>query len=541
MAESDAVLKRSLLDSYIKAIRWASDRIVKSGGVIGFVHNASLLDERSTQGLRRCLDKEFDAIYSFNLRGNARTKGEDRRKEKDNVFGQSSRTPVAITFLVKTAQIKTKKAKIHYHDIGDYLSREQKLEKVANYSSITNIDWQSITPSKHGDWLNQRDEGYEKLPVLGDKKRDGGIFELYSCGVITSRDSWVYNYDHDMVAANMSEMIGVYNCELERLASKQLTMKNIDQHIELNEKKIKWSFGIKDSLIKGKKAIFVFDNIKLSSYRPFTKKNLYYCKIFNERHYQTAKILPIPDNLWLCISGIGAKEFSVLMTDTLPNYHFIETAQCFPRFYLDKNSKKQEAISDEALHMWQKHYDDSKISKEHLFYYIYGMLHAEDYRAKYQHNLTKELPRIPFAKDFWLFADTGRELAQLHLSYEEQPQLPAVKFLYRGQEMPLQQIPPESLPVAKRKMKIAKDKASIVYNDDITVTGIPEQAWQYVVNGYAPMKWVVERYYRKIDTKTDLLDDPNSYSEDRRYILRLLVSSITVSVETTRLIAKLRG
>ena len=177
-------------------------------------------------------------------------------KEGGKVFGQSSRTPVAITFLVKTAQTKTKKAKIHYHDIGDYLSREQKLQKIANFGSITNINWQSITPSKYGDWLNQRDEGYEKLPVLGDKKRDGGIFELYSCGVITSRDSWAYNYDHDMVATNMAEMIGVYNCELDRLVGKQLNVKNIDQYIELNEKKIKWTRELKNDLIRGKEAVF---------------------------------------------------------------------------------------------------------------------------------------------------------------------------------------------------------------------------------------------------------------------------------------------
>ena len=410
MAKSDAVLQRALLDSYIKAIRWASDRIVTSGGVIGFVHNASLLNERSTQGLRCCLDKEFDAIYSFNLRGNQRTKGERSRQEGGKVFGASSRTPVAITFLVKAAQAKNKKAKINYHDIGDYLSREEKLEKIAKYSSIANIKWQSITPDKHGDWLDQRDENYEKLPVLGDKKRGGGIFELYSTGVKTNRDSWAYNYDHDMVATNMAEMIGVYNCELDRLAGEQLTTQNIDQHVELNEKKIKWTREVKNDLIRNKEATFSPAKIVLSSYRPFTKKHLYYCTMFNEVHYQTAKIAPIPDNIWLCTTGIGAKEFSVLMTDILPESAFIEKSQCFPRFYLDENGKKKEAIGDAALHLWQKHYGDSKISKEDLFYYIYGMLYSENYCAKYQHNLTKELPRIPFAEDFSLFADTGRAL-----------------------------------------------------------------------------------------------------------------------------------
>ncbi len=409
MAKLNATLKRALLDSYIKAIRWASDRIGDSGGIIGFVHNASMLDERSTQGLRRCLVEEFDAIYSFHLRGNQRTKGELARKEGGKIFGQNSRTPVAISFLVKGPRRLTKEAEIYYHDIGDYLSREQKLQKISAYSSITNINWQTITPDKHGDWLDQRDSDYEQLPVLGDKKRGGGIFALYSCGVKTNRDGWAYNYDHSMVAANMAEMIGVYNCERDRLAGEQLNVKNIDQHIELNEKKIKWSRSLKQSLIKGKEATFTSDKIKLSSYRPFIKKHLYYCTMFNE----------------------------------------------------------------------------------------------------------------------------------LHIGYEQQPQLAGVKILYRGQETRLERIPPASLLVTK--MKIAKDQQSIKYNDDITVTGIPAETWQYQVSGYAPVKWIVERYYRKIDPKTDLLDDPNNYSDDAPYILRLLLSTITVAVETVCLIEKLRG
>ena len=538
MANSDVTNKRALLDSYIKAIRWASDRIGDSGGIIGFVHNASVIDERSTQGLRRCLVEEFDAIYSFNLRGNQRVKGELSRKEGGKIFGQNSRTPVAISFLVKSPHKTNKQATIHYHDIGDYLSREQKLQKISDYSSIASINWQAIRPDKHGDWLNLRDSDYEQLPILGDKKQDGGIFELYSCGVATCRDGWAYNYDHSMVAANMAEMIGVYNYEIDSLAGEQLTMQNIDQHIELNERKIKWTRGLKQSLIKSEEATFSSDKITLSSYRPFTKKHLYYCAMFNDMPYQTAKILPISANLWLCISGMGTEEFTLLMTNSLPNRHFIATAQCFPLFYLDKEGKQRSGISDAALHRWQQHYGDSRISKEDLFYYIYGLLHAEDYRQKYQHNLTKDLPRIPFAADFKLFADTGRELAKLHLNYENQPQLAGVKILYRDQETRLERIPPASLLVTK-KMKIAKDQQSIKYNDDITVTGIPTEAWQYKVNGYAPVKWIVERYYRKIDKKTDLLDDPNNYSNDPRYILRLLISTITVAVETKRFVKKL--
>ena len=531
--------KIKIMDSYIKAIRWASDRLIDNGGVIAFISNSSLIDQRSMQGIRHCLFEEFSSIYVLNLRGNQRTKGEMSRKEGGKIFGASSRTGTAIMLLVKNHQTNSKQAKIYYHDIGDYLDREQKESVGENYQSIANIKWQTIIPDRHGDWLNQRDPIYEKLPTLGDKKEGQGVFDLYSCGVITTRDFWVYNYCEKVLEKNMLGMIGVYNTELQRLANIDLNMKNIDQCVDRNPTKISWSVNLKNYLIQGKSINFNKQKTTLSAYRPFTKRYLYYCKMCNHSRSQTYKILPISNNRWFCVSGVGAKEFSLLMTQLLPDYQLLGNCQSFPLYYLDADNKQRDGISNEAQLKWQKHYQDENITKEAMFYHFYGILHAKDYQEKYQNNLVKGLPRIPFVDDFWHFAKIGRQLADLHVNYEQERSTDGVKVLYRGTETKLEDIPTDALQVIK-KMKIAKDFKSIQYNNDIEIIDIPDQAWEHKINGYAPVKWVVERYYRKTDKKTQITDDPNKYSDDPLYILKLVLSTITVGVKTTELVGKLK-
>ena len=541
MSKTNAVMKGALLDPYIKAIRWSSDRLGNSGGIIAFITNNSIVSEHSMQGLRRCLVDEFTSIYVFNLRGNTRTKGETARREGGQIFGASSRTGAMIMLLVKNHKINNKQAKIHHHDIGDYLDRRQKETIGKSYQSIANINWQTITPDKHGDWLNQRDPDYEKLPILGDKKGGSGIFDLHSCGVKTNRDPWTYNHCNKALAQNITSMIGVYNSERKRLTDTDLDMKNIDQYINRDSTKISWTHNVKNHLIRDKTIKFDEGQIALSNYRPFTKRWLYYCPILNERRYQTHKIQQILPNRWLCVSGISTKEFTLLMIDGIPDLNFMPAgAQSFPLYYLDADNKQRDGISNEAQLKWQKHYQDENITKEAMFYHFYGILHAKDYQEKYQNNLVKGLPRIPFVDDFWHFAKIGRQLADLHVNYEQEQSTDGVKVLYRGTETKLEDIPTEALQVIK-KMKIdKKDFKSIQYNNDIEIIDIPAQAWDHKINGYAPVKWVVERYYRKTDKKTQITDDPNKYSDDPLYILKLVLSTITVGVKTTELVGKLK-
>ena len=665
--EASAQLNTALYDSYIKAIRWATDEITDKGGIIGFVHNASLINQRSTAGLRKSLVKEFDSIYCFNLRGNQRTKGEMSKKEGGKVFGGSSRTPIAITFLVRKPKAKQKnmnlkKTKIKYLDIGDYLSREEKLEKIQKLQCIRGIgsDWKTIVPDKHGDWINQRDESFYQFIPMGDKKsrKQNAIFDLYSCGVTTSRDSWVYNFNKNQVQKNMKNMVEFYNQELERLNNESLDRKNIDNFINRNKKKIKWSGVLKSNFIKTQKAIFREENIRLSSYRPFMKKQVYFDQMFNDRQYQLSKIF-LKENIKnkvICVSGVGEKTFSILMTDKIPNYHYMPTGQCFPLYrfdgqsdetqksLLEKTNGHSHSITDSILNRFKNHYinleknstqknlnkdnsyhpntkkeknlnqknnasfsntlrsravgstissknlienqtlkqDSNKklfpnfsqqsqspdnISKEDIFYYIYGLLHSEDYRQRYKFNLNKTLPHIPLVPEFWEFSKIGKELSDLHLNYENQVFPKEVKVLKEGKEIKFppnffvlskesyaeeqketqkqsknQTLPkgltPEDLKVKKMRID-KKDRSKIHFNNLLTISGIPKEAWEYKINGYSAPKWIVERYQYKKDKKTDLVNDPNTYSDDPAYILKLLLSVITVSLKTRKLVQSL--
>ena len=549
--ESNTTFKGALYDSYIKAIRWATDRVGNEGGIIGFVHNASLLNNRSIAGLRKSLEKEFDIIYSFNLRGEAKGSAENQRKEGTGVFGQSTRTPVAITFLIKNPENRRNKAQIKYYDIGDYLPRKDKLEKIKEFDSVKGIKWENIIPDKYGDWINQRDDAFYQFLSIGNKKDTSNtIFSLHSRGVATSRDSWVYNFNKARVKKNMENMINFYNQELERLKNTELNAKNIDNFINRDEKKIKWTHRIKEKIIKKEKLLLNNSCIRPSSYRPFMKSWVYFDNIFNERQYQLPRIFTKDsvENKVICISGIGAKTFSVLMTDVIPSLDFINKTQCFPLYWVDKSGSLQEGITNSTLDKFRHHYKDSsskKIEKEDIFYYIYGLLHSEVYQEKYKDNLDKSLPYIPLdlislklETDFWGFSHIGRQLSELHLNYETQKPPEGTSILKQGKEINISELAPEDLKVKKMKID-KKDKTKIQFNDHITVSNIPEETWDYKINDWSAPKWVVERYQYKKDKKTDIVNDPNTYSEDPAYILKLLLSVITVSLKTQELVQSL--
>ena len=558
--QSNSTNKNKLYDSYIKAIRWATDRIGSEGGVIGFVHNASLINERSIAGLRKSLEREFDSIYCFNLRGNQRTKGELSKKEGGKVFGGSSRTPIAITFLIKNPAKQKSKAQIKYHDIGDYLDREDKLERIKEFGSIKSINWQKIASDKYGDWLKQRDDSFYEFLPIGDKKgiRSDTIFNLYSLGVGTNRDIWVYNFDKNQVTKNMKNMIDYYNQELSLLKNQKINTKNINTFI-------KWSNSLKNSFVKRTLASFEDSCIRKSSYRPFMKSNLYFNDMFNHRQFQIPKIFNKNnvENRVICVSGKGAKSFSTLITNHITDLNYLQAgAQCFPLYWFDKSGTLQEGITNSTLDRFRSFYTNSsskKIEKQGIFYYIYGLLHSKDYRAKYKDNLDKSLPHIPLVPDFWQFSKIGRKLADLHLNYENQQPPNEIKVLKQGKEISIcslfsesrlkmiiqkkkyplpENLLAEELKVLKMKLN-KKDKSKIQFNDWVTVSNIPKEVWDYKINDWSAPKWIMERYQYKKDKKTNLINDPNNYSEDPAYILKLLLSVMTVSLKTQELIQSL--
>ncbi|MEG6501693.1 MULTISPECIES: DEAD/DEAH box helicase [unclassified Desulfovibrio] len=578
---SKAVLTRGLYDSYIRAIRWASDRI-GNRGVIGYVTNAGFLDANTADGLRQCLAEEFSNIYVFHLRGNQRTSGELSRREGGKIFGSGSRAPIAISLLVKKPNAK-EHGQIYLHDIGDYLSREEKLEKIQEYASISGITadngWQHITPDEHGDWLQQRDESFGRFIILGDKKGDATkLFDNFSLGVATNRDAWCYNASQKAVATNMQRMIDFYNSEVQRfnaahpdLAKKERETE-LEAFIDTDPTKISWTVNLKQELAKNRTLSLNNGSLIPSQYRPFTRQWLYYSRALNERVLQMPRIFPdtSAENMVICVSGVGTKSrVSALMAAKLPCLDMVEKGQCFPLYLYDEPGEskaapqtqgslfdtpapqqqrtRRDAITDEGLRHFQNAYPGEKISKEDLFYYIYGLLHSAQYREWYADNLAKELPRIPRVKtavDFWAFSNAGRELAKLHIGYESVALYPATVTIADGKT--LDDCQPQDFRVEKMAYgRNGKDKdlTTLRYNSKVTVTGIPLEAYDYVVNGKPALDWVVERQCVKTDKASGIVNDANDWAietmHNPRYPLELFLRVITVSLETIKIVNSL--
>ena len=555
---------KSIYDSYIRAIRWASDRI-GNNGVIGFVTNSGYLESNSADGLRKCLTEEFSSLYIFHLRGNARTSGERRRKEKDNIFGQGTRTPVAISILVKNPNAE-KHGQTYFHDIGDYLNREQKLDIIGDFQSINGISvqqgWTQIIPNQFNDWLNQRDPNFDTYLSITDN-----IFKLCSYGITTSRDSWCYNYSYEKLNIAMENVINFYNKERLNFHSKKKmnSLLTVDDVISHDAKSISWSRSLKNYLKNDREISFNEKQNRVSLYRPFTKTNLYFDKSLNEYVYQLPLIFPITTlkNKVITITGLGTpKEFSVIMTDVVPDVQLQANGQCFPLYLYEKeenneNYQRRDAITDEAIAHFKAAYPSEDFSKEDMFYYIYGLLHSEEYREKYADNLSKQLPRIPCVKsavDFWAFSQAGRELAELHLNYETVPMYQDVLFK-GGLKLLNDQISggiSEDFYVEKMKFgkkideetgKKVDDKTTIIYNSQFTLANIPEEAYDYVVNGKPALEWVMERQSVKTDKASGIVNDANDWAietmNNPRYPMELFLRVVTASLETMRIVRAL--
>ena len=567
---STATRKGSLYDSYIRAIRWASDR-VKDSGVIAFVSNGSFIDGNSADGLRRCLVDEFSKLYVYNLRGNARTSGETRKREAGNVFGGGSRTPVTICVLVKDPS-HTGEAVLHYRDIGDYLSREEKLDIIDREGSIARTEWEVIVPNAEADWVNQRDENYDTYQPIGDKATKGkpntpGIFQFYSLGLATSRDPWVYNFSARGVEENVRRMIEFYNSEVDRYQQADGAAKKIkvEDFIDFDSTQFSWDRVNKSDVARGKKGAFDPSKMRASLYRPFCKQALYFdaSNQFNNCVYQLPKLFPTPahKNIAFGFTGRGAtKEFSVLMVDTLPDYELVSKAQWMSLYTYEPvveddggfnlnlgggevvdGYTRKENITDATLAAYRSAYGDEGIAKEDIFYYIYALLHHPEYREKYAADLKKMLPRIPLVKGFWEYSRAGRALAELHLGYESVDPYPLDEVASSPAPEDLEERF-EFYRVQKLQFGPKKDKTRIKYNGHLTLKGIPEEAYEYQVNGRSALEWVIDRYQVKTDKKSLITNDPNDYCRavnDPRYIVDLIKRLVTVSLETQKLVGTL--
>lgn len=468
--------------------------------------------------------------------------------------------------------------KINFHDIGDYLGREDKLKRIQELGSVAGITkangWRTITPDQHFDWLRQRSNSFNELMEIGNKhnESDEAVFFLYSSGVKTQRDAWCYNYSRSGLKQNINRMLAFYAQEKARLQAafpghlfRDLDSR-IDNFVNDDPSAISWSSALKKDLARGKQIDYDDRCMTRCLYRPFTKQWLYYSRDLNERVYRMPAVFPDTEreNLAICVNGVGAqKEFSALMTKHLPDLHLMQTGQCFPLYRYDSIAsaqkeneyqhgifddsessrnvlKRRYAISKDAVSRFCLAYPGRSISEENIFYYIYGILHSTEYRERYADSLAKELPRVPLLKsasDFWAFASAGKALANLHLHYEAVEMYPAMVSTGTSQ---LEDVDYRVEKMRHGKQGKVKDFGVIHYNDRIAISGIPAIAYEYVVNGKSAIEWVMERQCVKVDKASGIVNDANDWAleamRNPRYPLELLLRVITVSVETMKIV-----
>ncbi|WP_313312532.1 type ISP restriction/modification enzyme [Pulveribacter sp.] len=575
---SSATNLRGLYDSYVRAFRWASDRI-GACGIVSFVTNAGFLDSTFSDGMRKSLATEFSDIYVFHLKGlrGQKTAGERAKREGGQIFGIASAAAICIVAMVKNPAVKHS-GKIHFHEIDDYLNREEKLKKIEMLGSISGISnaqgWRAIVPDSHGDWINQRNSDFVKFMPLGVKKgSEPALISTFAHGVVTGRDAWCFNASRTACSDNIQRMIGRYNSEVKNFDEKFLGLSRsaredaVKDFIETDETEVSWTRALKQDLVRSKRHVFFQKELRRSLYRPFTKLWLYFDRELNEAVSLMPQLFPSPDveNLAIGVTAsMSRNEYSVLMINGPASFHAVDMVgtQFFPLYFFDSeknkdkkavqqelidfssdkslpDNPKHDALTDVGLTYFKDAYPSESLTKEDIFYYVYGLLHSLEYRTLFADNLGKELPRIPRVKkpvDFWAFSKAGRDLAHWHLNYETVEPYP-LTIDAKGVQ--------SDADYRVEKMKFAKkgDKSTVIYNGKITLRDIPAEAWNYVVNGKAALDWVMERQSVKTDPASGIVNDANDWAIETmgnpKYPLELFQRVVTVSLKTQKIVAAL--
>ena len=575
---STATNKNSLYDSYIRAIRWASNRIgdAPDGGVIGFVSNGGWIDGNTADGIRLTLPDEFHHIYIYNLRGNQRTSGEQSRREGGKVFGQGSRNTVAITLLVKQpGPVRPRGAQIHYRDIGDYVTAEEKLATV-DAANVDDLPWEPITPNADGDWLNQRDSTYDQhLPLTGDD----GVFHLGSNGLKTGRDAWVYNSSELSLTANVESMVSFYNTQVDRFSEANQTDRGANgnpaitatESVERDLTMFSWSASDFTRVANGRRYQVVEDTYRTGLYRPFFKQCVAFDGSINQRTYQLPKLYPATDVVNRCMTVLtsGPAPFSVFAAESLVDLNLLGAGNAStllarwryeepitePTLLDDATNDGRKRVSNLNPTAVRRFKDElgADTTDDDVFHYVYGALHSPGFRERYESNLKKEAPRVPMAPDrasFDAYRDAGAELMELHIGYETVEPYPIEEHWAAGADP---EVDPKVLRVGAKKMRYSKvtdaetgdkvtDRTQLIYNQNLTLSGIPERAHEYKLGTRSGIDWIIDRYYIKTDKASGIVNDPNAWADEHnnpRYILDLIGRVITLSLTTLQVVEAL--
>ena len=522
----------------MKAIRWASDRIGEEG-VVAFVTNNSFIDSVAFDGMRKHLSDDFDVIYILDLSGNVR-KNPKLSGTTHNVFG--IQVGVSINFFVKKRDNANSQTEIFYARVDEFWRKEDKYRYLDSKEHYQNIEWKPITPDQRYTWLTEGlHADFETFIPIGTKEAKAGkgegldvIFHRFSNGISTARDAWAYNFNRNLLTDSMNRLIGTYNAEVDRWKRRENRDANVDDFVIYDDAKIKWSSGLKQKLKRGQLAGFTATKIRQSLYRPFTKSHLYFDRMINDRVLVFPSIFPTPEtemeNRVIILSDHGFRAgFSTLMADLIPDLHTLaasDSFQCFPFYTYDEDgSNRRENITDWALARFRAHYRDDAITKWDIFHHVYAILHHPVYRERYQANLKRDLPRLLYTPDFWGFTKAGKQLGEIHIGYEDVP------------EYPLRFIENREVPIDWRveKMKLSKDKTQLIYNDFLTLEGIPAKAFDYRLGNRSALEWVIDQCRVKTDKRSGIVNDPNRV-DDPRYIVKLIGKVIAVSLETAEIV-----
>ncbi len=541
--DSKARNKNALSDPYVKAILWASKRIGKDG-VVAFVTNNGFLDGIAFDGMRKHLAQDFTKIYHIDLKGNARTSGERRRKEGGNVFDDQIRVGVGISFFIKKAEPVSETAEVWLYAVDDYLKAREKQKFLTDFGDYTNVPMKQVTVDAKHTWLTEGLHAeFDTFVPMGTKEakaKKGAatdvIFKTYSAGVKTNRDAWAYNFNRDVLTGNILRMSDTYNTEVDRWKRQENQREiNIDDFVVYDDTKISWSRDLKLKLKRGVIIEYAEHKVKISLYRPFTKLNLYFDRTINNDVHVFPSIFPTlvteSENRVICVSGIGSKKpFHALISDAISGIDLLEKTQCFPFYTYDEDgTNRQENITDWALAEFRNHYNDDTITKWDIFHYNYALLHHPVYREKYEMNLKRDLPHIPFAEDFWGFANAGAALADLHINYESAPKYDGLKAI---------ETPGMKIDWCVEKMKLSKDKTQLKYNDFLTLDSIPAEVYDYRLGNRSALEWVIDQYRVKVDRRSGIVNDPNR-EDQPQYIVDLIARVISVSLQTVEIVSDL--
>jgi len=539
--------KRTLYDSYIRAIRWASDRIGKRG-VVAFVTNGGFLEANSADGMRQALAREFNRVVVYNLRGNQRTSGEMSRQEGGKVFGTGSRATIAMVFLIRDPQLTSHT--IEYYRVADYTTREEKLSQLRTFQSLAHVPMTRRISDGTGDWLHTRNADFDQFDGLGVKSATGErtIFSTYSLGVATGRDAWVVNSSRSQLNENVTRTIEAYNTEVDATGGDPSA-------VTIDSSQFSWNDNAFASLRAHRIFSYSREAIRTTLYRPFQRQRIYFGRDLNARQYRLREAFPEPNarQLGIAVTGTGhTTSFAVLASEVIPTLDLLQKTQFFPRYWYEKREIaegqfdifgteegdeyiRHDNVTDEILADYRIRYTDQSITKDDIFHFVYGVLHSPEYRERFAADLKRTLPRIPQVGDFWAFANAGKELAELHLNYES------------AELYPLGGVPAgnEHLRVEKKMSyggKRGVDKTTLHYNEHVTLTGIPERAHDYKLGSRSAIDWVVDRYYVRVDKASGIVNDANAWGEEHgnpRYILELIQRLVTVSLRTVDIVEAL--